>query len=195
MGCKYLDNSYLRNKKELAMDMTGREIWTTILAMVFGFIFLLGFSAALYGVYSMRPEWLTAEGMTKTVSMIKLYVWGLALAAWGAVITGTYIVYPWYRARPPEGTTDLTNFPRSFLLADESIAGWHEFGMEWKEHVAFLAPIAATVVAIVVSYYGPTLARKVGERRALMIFFVVSFVAAAVAGLFGAFITKAAPVR
>ena len=34
-----------------------------------------------------------------------------------------------------------------------------------KEHVAFLAPIAATVVAIVVSYYGPTLARKVGERR------------------------------
>jgi len=195
MGCKYLDNSYLRNKKELTMEMTGRKIWTTIHGMVFGFIFLLGFSGALYGVYSMRPEWLTAEGMTKTVSMIKLYVWGLALAAWGAVITGTYIVYPWYRVRPPEGTTDLTNFPRSFLLADESIAGWHEFGMEWKEHVAFLAPIAATVVAIVVSYYGPTLARKVGERRAVMIFFVVSFLAAAAAGLFGAFITKAAPVR
>jgi MFS-type transporter involved in bile tolerance (Atg22 family) len=67
--------------------------------------------------------------------------------------------------------------------------------MEWKEHVAFLAPIAATVVAFVVSYYGPTLARKVGERRALMIFFIVSFIAAAAAGLFGAFITKAAPVR
>jgi hypothetical protein len=133
--------------------------------------------------------------MTKTVNMIKMYIWGLAIAAWAAVITGTYIVYPWYRARPPEGTTDLTNFPRSFLLADKSIAGWHEFGMEWKEHVAFLAPIAATVVAIVVSYYGPTLARKVGERRALMIFFIVSFVAAAAAGLFGAFITKAAPVR
>ena len=43
--------------------------------------------------------------------------------------------------------------------------------MEWKEHVAWLAPIAATVVAFVVTYYGPSLASKVGERRALMIFF------------------------
>jgi hypothetical protein len=177
------------------MEMTGREIWTVIHGMVFGLIFLLGSSGALYGVYSMRPEQLTAEGTTKAVSRIKMYVWGLAIAAWAAVITGTYIVYPWYRARPPEGTTDLTNFPRSFLLADESLALWHEFGMEWKEHVAFLAPIAATVVAYVVSYYGPTLARKLGERRTLMIFFIVSFVAAVVAGLFGAFIAEAAPVR
>jgi hypothetical protein len=65
--------------------------------------------------------------------------------------------------------------------------------MEWKEHVAFLAPIAATVVAFAVSYYGPTLAKKIGERRAVMIFFIVSFAAAAAAGLFGALITKAAP--
>jgi len=111
------------------------------------------------------------------------------------VITGTYIVYPWYRARPPEGTSDLSNFPRYLLLADPSTAEWHTFGMEWKEHVAFLAPMAATVVAYIVSYYGPTLARKVGERRAVMIFFIVSFAAAAAAGMFGAFITKAAPVR
>lgn len=177
------------------MEMNGREIWTTIHGMVFGFIFLLGFSGALYAVYAMRPEWLTAEGMKRTVNLTKTFVWGLALSAWGAVITGTYIVYPWYRARPPEGTTDLSTFPRYFLLADESIAGWHEFGMEWKEHVAFLAPIAATVVAFIVSYYGPTLARKVGERRAVMIFFIVSFAAAAAAGMLGAFITKAAPVR
>jgi hypothetical protein len=163
--------------------------------MVFGFIFLLGFSGALYAVYAMRPEWLTAEGMKRSINLTKTFVWGLALSAWAAVISGTYIVYPWYRAKPPEGTADLANFPRSFLLADEKIAGWHEFGMEWKEHVAFLAPIAATVVAFAVSYYGPTLAKKVGERRAIMIFFIVSFAAAAAAGLFGAFITKAAPVR
>jgi MFS-type transporter involved in bile tolerance (Atg22 family) len=105
------------------------------------------------------------------------------------------VVYPWYRAAPPEGTTDLSSFPRYLLLANESTAQWHEFGMEWKEHVAFLAPIAATVVAYVVSYYGPLLARKVGERRAVMIFFIVAFIATAVAGMFGAFITKAAAVR
>ncbi|RPJ20170.1 MAG: hypothetical protein EHM33_28985 [Chloroflexi bacterium] len=170
-------------------------MWTTIHGMVFGFIFLLGFSGALYAVYAMRPEWLTAEGMKRTINLTKASVWALAISAWAAVITGTYIVYPWYRARPPEGTTDLGNFPRYLLLADPSTAEWHRFGMEWKEHVAFLAPMAATVVAFIVSYYGPTLARKVGERRAVMIFFIVSFAAAAAAGLFGAFITKAAPVR
>ena len=177
------------------MAMTGNEIWTVVHGMVFGFIFLLGFSGALYAVYSMKAEWLTAEGIAKTINLIKVYLWGLALSVWAAVYTGTYIVYPWYRAVPPTGTTDLTNFPKFLLLANASTAQWHEFGMEWKEHVAFLAPIAATVVAFVVTYYGPLLAKKVGERRAVMIFFIFAFVAAAAAGMFGAFITKAAAVH
>jgi hypothetical protein len=177
------------------MEMTGNEIWTVVHGLVFGFIFLLGSSAALYAVFSMRAEWMTAEGLSKTAKLIKVYLWGLALAVWGAVITGTYIVYPLYRAKPPEGTTDLSAFPRYLLLSDESTALWHEFGMEWKEHVAFLAPIAATVVAFVVSYYGPLLAEKIGERRAVMVFFILAFAAAAVAGVLGAFINKYAPVR
>ena len=177
------------------MVMNAREIWTVIHGMVFGFIFLLGFSGALYAVYSMKPEWQTAEGIAKTVKIIKVYMWTLAASVWAAVLTGTYVVYPWYRAVPPEGATDLSTFPKFLLLASENTAKRHEFGMEWKEHVAFLAPIAATVVAFIVSYYGPILAKKVGERRAVMIFFILAFVAAAVAGLFGAFITKAAPVR
>ena len=69
--------------------------------MVFGFIFLLGFTGALYAVYSMKAEWLTAEGISKTVSNIKVYLWGLAVSTWAAVITGAYIVYPWYRATAP----------------------------------------------------------------------------------------------
>jgi len=177
------------------MEMNVREIWTVVHGMVFGFIFLLGFSGALYAVYSLKAEWLTTEGMTRTVNIIKVYLWSLAISVWAAVFTGAWVVYPWYRATPPEGTTDLSTFPRSLLLANESTAQWHEFGMEWKEHVAFLAPIAATVVAFVVSYYGAQLARKVGERRAVMIFFIFAFVATAIAGMFGAFITKAAAVR
>jgi hypothetical protein len=177
------------------MVMNGHEIWTVVHGMVFGFIFLLGFSGALYAVYSMKPEWLTVEGLSKTVNIIKVYLWLLAGSVWAAVFTGAYIVYPWYRATPPTGTADLSAFPKFLLLANENTAQWHEFGMEWKEHVAFLAPIAATVVAFVVTYYGPTLAKKVGERRAVMIFFIFAFVATAIAGMFGAFITKAAPVR
>ena len=177
------------------MDMNLRETWTVVHGMVFGVIFLLGFSGALYMIYSMKPALLTTEGMLKTVNGAKIYLWGLALSVWAAVFTGAWVVYPWYRAVPADGTTDLSTFPKFLLLASESTAKWHEFGMEWKEHVAFLAPIAATVVAFVVSYYGPTLAKKVGERRAVMIFFIFAFVATAIAGMFGAFITKAAAVR
>jgi hypothetical protein len=182
-------------KGETTMAMNLRETWTVIHGMVFGFIFLLGFSGALLAVYSMKPQWLTADGINVAVKNIKVYLWGLAAAVWAAVFTGAWIVYPWYRATPPAGTTDLSTFPKFLLLASENTAKWHEFGMEWKEHVAFLAPIAATVVAFVVSYYGPTLAKKVGERRAVMIFFIFAFVATAIAGMFGAFITKAAAVR
>jgi hypothetical protein len=177
------------------MDMNSRELLTVIHGMVFGFIFLLGFSGALYMVYSMKPELLTVDGIKKTANGAKAYMWVLALSVWGAVFTGAWLVYPFYRATPPEGTLDLTKFPKFLLLASESTAKWHEFGMEWKEHVAFLAPIAATVVAYVVAYYGPLLAKKVGERRAVMIFFIFAFVATAIAGMFGAFITKAAAVR
>ena len=177
------------------MELTARELVTVIHGLVFGFIFLLGFSGALYAVYSMKAEWLTTEGLAKTINIIKIYLWGLALSVWGAVFTGAYIVYPWYRVVPPDGTTDLSTFPKFLLLANESTAQWHEFGMEWKEHVAFLAPIAATVVAFVVSYYGPMLAKKVAERRAVMLFFIFAFAAAATAGMLGAFITKYAPVH
>jgi hypothetical protein len=175
--------------------MNASELWTTAHGMVFGFIFLLGFAGALYGVYMMRPEWLTTEGTITNVNRIRVFLWLLAIAVWLAVITGTYIVYPWYRAKPPEGATDLANFPKFLLLANASTAFWHEFGMEWKEHVAFISPIAATVVAFVVQYYGAALSKKSEIRRWIMIFFTVAFFAAAVAGMFGAFITKAAPIH
>lgn len=118
----------------------------------------------------------------------------MALLAWVTAVTGTYIVYPWYRAKPPEGTADLTEYPRSLLLSDTGTDLWHRFGMEWKEHVAWEAPILATVVAFIVLWYGRRLAHNSGLRYATMALFVLAFAAAAVAGVFGAFITKAAPL-
>ncbi|MBL8045504.1 MAG: hypothetical protein JNL09_03130 [Anaerolineales bacterium] len=177
------------------MEISIKEGWTVAHGMLFGAVFLLAFAGGLAGLYSMKPEWVTVAGLTERLTRLKAGLWTMAAVAWATVYTGTYVVYPWYRAKPPEGTTDLSNFPRYFLLASESTAEWHKFGMEWKEHVAWLSPIAATVVAFAVTYYGPILAKKVGERRALMIFFVVAFVAAAAAGVFGAFINKIAPTR
>ena len=118
----------------------------------------------------------------------------MAIAAWLTCITGTWIVYPWYRAKPPEGTTDLADFPRYFLLDNPNLAAWHTFAMEWKEHVAWFAPLIATAVAYVVWRYRGELAVRKQMRDALIVMFVLAFAAAAVAGLFGALITKAAPV-
>jgi hypothetical protein len=177
------------------MHLTPREIWTLVHGLVFGFIFLLGSSGAVVGLHSLKSTWQTAEGLLHNIRILRAFLWGLAASAWAAVLTGAYIVYPWYRATPPAGAYDLSFYPRYLLVSSGSTEMWHEFGMEWKEHIAFIAPIAATVVAFAVSYYGPVLARKVGERRAVMAFFIIAFAAAAAAGLFGALLDKVAPVK
>jgi hypothetical protein len=169
------------------MSLTDREFWTLVHGMIFGAIFLLGFAGGLEGLYSMRPQLLQPAGIREKAMRLKIGVVAMAVAAWGTVITGTWIVYPWYRA-------PVDDSPRSMLLANEATAEWHHFGMEWKEHVAWISPILATVVAFIVVYYGASLIRHDRVRRTTLTLFVLAFVFAAVAGLFGALITKAAPI-
>ena len=176
------------------MQLTEREFWALIHGMVLGTLFLLAFGGGLAGLYSFREKFLTTEGVAERSPRLIFGTAVMAVVAWLTVIVGTWIVYPWYRAAPPQGTTDFTNFPRSLLLASPDTAEWHSFGMEWKEHVAFLAPVLATAVAFATLYYGAQLVRKGEIRRAMLVFFTLAFAAAAIAGLFGALITKAAPV-
>jgi glucan phosphoethanolaminetransferase (alkaline phosphatase superfamily) len=60
--------------------------------------------------------------------------------------------------------------------------------------VAWFAPILATAVAFVVSYYGPRLIPRSWLRAVVTLMFVGSFAAAAVGGAFGAFLNKVAPI-
>jgi hypothetical protein len=178
------------------MQLTNREFWTLIHGMVLGALFLVAFAGGLAGFYSLRPEWLTSAGLRERILRLDIGTSVMAVVAWATVITGTWIVYPWYRDAPPEGTTGeaLRDYPRYYLLANEDLKEWHHFGMEWKEHVAWLAPFMATVVAFGVIYYGRRLAYEPQIRKILMWIFVASFVTAGIAGLFGALITKSAPI-
>ena len=169
------------------MSLTNREFWTLIHGMIFGAVFLLGFAGGLEGLYSLRPHLLSVAGVRDRTLRLQVGVVAMAVAAWGTVLTGTWIVYPWYREPVPES-------PRSVLLANPATQEWHHFGMEWKEHVAWISPILATVVAFIVIYYGTSLIKHDRERKAALLLFVLAFLFAAVAGLFGALITKAAPV-
>ncbi|MBI4492846.1 MAG: hypothetical protein HY690_08655 [Chloroflexi bacterium] len=168
------------------MSLTDREFWTVIHGMGLGAIFLLAFAGGLAGLWSLRAELVTVGGLRERLPRLEIGTLVMALVAWLTVIIGTYVVYPWYRDPSPTS-------PRSLLLADPNKALWHTFGMEWKEHVAWLAPILATAVAYVVIYYGPRLAQERRVRNALLVLFVLAFAAAAVAGLFGAFLNKVAP--
>jgi hypothetical protein len=176
------------------MSLTSRELWTLVHGMGLGALFLLAFAGGLAGFYSLRPEWLTAAGIRERIVRLDVGTSIMAVVAWLTVLTGTWIVYPWYRARPPEGTAALEAFPRYYLLADERLAEWHHFGMEWKEHIAWIAPYLATAVAFGAVYYGPRLAYEPAVRRLLIWVFVAAFAVAGIAGLFGALITKAAPI-
>src|ERR1051326_3775084 len=167
------------------MSLTDRELWAALHGMTLGALFLLAFAGGLAGIYSLRPAWLTTIGIKERMPRLIAETWIMAIVAWVTVISGTYIVYPWYRATAPAGA-NLTQYPKAYLLSHPELAAWHNFGMEWKEHVAWLSPILATAVAFVIRQYGPQLTKEPRIRQALIAFFSLAFLMAAAAGLFGA---------
>jgi hypothetical protein len=178
---------------ELSISL--REAWTVVHGMGLGALFLLAYTGGWIGLAGLRRDRLTEAGLRAQMRPLQCWLWGMALVSWATVLSGTMRVYPWYRGTPPPDMLPITPDPRTRLLADLRTAGWHRFGMEWKEHVAWIAPITSTAVAAAVTQRGPTLADRPSERHTLLVWYHVSFLAAAVAGVLGAFINKAASFR
>lgn len=177
------------------MEISFRDLITVLHGMGFGALFMLAFSGALAEFYRMKAPGGPTLPSERAQALLKIYLSAMVVLAWAAVLSGAYIVYPWYRAVPPAGLADLAEYPKALLVSNPKTAGWHSLGMEWKEHVAWLAPIAITMVAYLSAIYGPALARHREMRRAALGFALVAFVATGVAGAFGAFLNKYAPVR
>lgn len=177
------------------MQISARALITAVHGLLFGGFFLL----AVFGVlvelirsaYASQTSELTKSGR----SLAALYLWITAVLAWAAVAIGTYIVYPLYRAIPSPGTADLASFPQALLLASSTTSGWHRLGMEWKEHVAWLAPIAATTIAYVMTRQRSAMNAYAQVRKALVTLALAVFASAAIAAFFGAMINKNAPVE
>ncbi len=190
------------------MELSNREFWTLIHGMVLGALFLLAFSGGLAGIYSFKAEWVTTTGIRERITRLRYGIVLMALVAWGTVVTGTWIVYPWYRENLSEvgeeryaGCVGLqapgtTCSPRDFLLSEVSgdTESWHSFAFEWKEHVAWFAPMLATAAAFLVVYYGSSLAQSPFLRKLVIWLFAGAFVVAGIAGLMGALVTKTAPI-
>jgi hypothetical protein len=175
------------------MEITTRSLWTLIHGMGFGMLYLLACSAALVELWRRYSPAATAPVTSRDERFLRFYLLAMAVLAWIAVLTGTYAIYPWYRAAPPPGAS-LAGYPQRLLLSSPATSGWHSIGMEWKEHIAWLVPIAITMAAAVAFQYGRNLRREPQLRNAVLFFVLVSFIAAGIAGFFGAMLVKAAPV-
>jgi hypothetical protein len=169
------------------MDLSTREFWALIHGLILGGAFLLAFAGGLAGLYSLKPELVTETGVSERMRRLVAGTVGMATIAWVTVITGTWIVYPWYREESPDAA-------KTVLLENPDTSDWHEFGMEWKEHIAWMAPMLATAAAFIVVYYRADLIRNQTARKIAMGLFVAAFAVATIAGILGALITKNASV-
>lgn len=177
------------------MEITARSFFTMMHGMGFGALYLMACSGALVELYrrycSHNPDPPTA----RDAAFLRIYLCVMAVIAWLTVLTGAYIVYPWYRAVPPPATANLAAFPQRLLLSSPATSGWHSIGMEWKEHVAWIVPICTTMAAAVALQYGRNLKSHPQLRNVVLGFLWISLFAAGVAGFFGAMINKNAPVE
>jgi hypothetical protein len=177
------------------MEITTRSLWTLIHGMGFGALYLMACSGALVELCRRYVPRSAAPVGPGDERFLTVYLSLMAVLAWLAVLTGAYVIYPWYRATPPIGTANLAAFPQALLLSSPSTARWHSLGMEWKEHVAWFAPISITMAAAIFARYGRAIRHHPQLRNAILGFVVVSFAAAGIAGVFGAMLNKNAPVE
>ncbi len=176
------------------MEITYRSLITLIHGMLFGAFFLMAISGLLVELF--RSTFSEPSPVSSKAQLLeRLYLFCTVALGWAAVLTGAYLIYPWYRAVPPAGVMDLAPFPRYLLKSSPATSGWHDLGMEWKEHIAWIAPMAMTMVAWVLTKYRATMREYPQVRSVVLTFALAAFAAAGVAGFFGAMLNKYAPVN
>ena len=175
------------------MLFSERSIWTMLHGIGLGGAALLGLAAALFYLYAVRPTPQPTGNTTEPRAFAALTVFTAAML-WLTVIVGTYIIFPPYRATPPPGTTDLSEFPRALVLANSSTAWLHAFGMEVKEHMPWIASMLTTAVAFIAVRYRRTVLTAPVVRRLAFTLLAVSFAIVTFVSLLGVFVNKVAPL-
>ena len=175
---------------------SGPSIWTMLHGIVLGGGALVALFAALFALYTTRPSRSAAGTQVPGSSRpLTLLLVAAAAALWLTVLGGTYIVFPIYRATPPEGVTALVAYPRAFVLSDPSTAWLHSFGMEIKEHIPWMVAMITTGVAYVAARARERLWRDVDLHATVMVLVGLCLALVSIASLLGVFVNKVAPVQ
>jgi hypothetical protein len=174
------------------MLFSDRSVWTMVHGIGFGGAALLGLAAALFYLYAARPAQQPApQAESRAFAALTVFT---AVMLWLAVLIGTYVIFPPYRATPPPGTTDLSQFPRALVLANPGTAWLHAFAMEVKEHMPWIASMLTTAVAFIAVRYRRTALTTPALRRQAFALLAVSFVLVTFVSLLGVFVNKVAPL-
>ncbi|HEX6307996.1 MAG TPA: hypothetical protein VFZ69_07400 [Longimicrobiales bacterium] len=171
-----------------------RSLLTMLHGIVLGGGALIAVGAALFALIAMRA---TPDGAA-TDAQARYVGWLLVAAAallWLAVIAGTYVSFPPYRATPPEGLTDLSQYPRALIRSDASTAWLHSIAMESKEHMPWIAAMLATGVAFTGMRYRGRLLSDARVRGPAISLLSICFVLVAAVSMLGILINKVAPLQ
>ena len=155
----------------------------------------MGLSAALFSLRAMRsaaaPD-VAAHNQSRYLAGLTVFI---AVVLWLTVLVGTYVNFPPYRATPPAGLADLSQYPRALIQSNPGAVLLHAFAMEIKEHVPWIAAMLATAVAFVGVRYRSTLLRDARLRSMTTALVAICFLLVSFVALLGVFINKVAPLE
>jgi len=177
------------------MLFTDRSLWTMLHGIALGGGALMGLSAALFSLRAMRSadaSDVAAENQSRYLAGLTVFT---AVVLWLTVLVGTYVNFPPYRATPPAGLADLSQYPRALIQSDLGAAWLHTLAMEIKEHVPWIAAMLATAVAFVGVRYRSTLLRDAQLRSMTTALVAICFLLVSFVALLGVFINKVAPLE
>jgi hypothetical protein len=175
------------------MLFTDRSVWTMVHGIGLGGAALMGLAATLFYLYAARTAG-SGGSPTESRALGGVTVFTAAML-WLTVLVGTYIIFPPYRAAPPAGVTDLSQFPRALVLASPNTTWLHSLAMESKEHVPWVASMLTTAVAFVSVRYRSRLLHDASLRNMASVLLAISFALVAFVSLMGVFVNKVAPLQ
>lgn len=177
------------------MLFTDRSIWTMFHGIVLGGAALMTLSAALFYLYAARTSGPPRDVVAHSAGAFAGLTVITAVMLWLTVVVGTYVIFPPYRATPPAGLTNLTQFPRAFVLASPETAWLHAFAMEIKEHAPWIAAMLATAVASVSLRYRSKVLTDPSLWTMTTTLLAICFGLVAFASVMGVFVNKVAPLQ
>lgn len=175
------------------MLFSDRSLWTMLHGLLLSGGALMLIVTALFSLRVLAAP----DGVTVPARQSAAFTWllvAIAVLLWMSVLGGTYVVFPMYRATPPEGIASLADYPRALLMSNPDTRWLHAFCMEIKEHMPWIAAMLATAAAVVARRHRTTLLSDAALRRVTGSLLAVAFVLVAFIALLGVFVNKVAPL-